>query len=105
MIDGRRSLILAAQNNDSLRVFASEHEERRNVRLAPLDAYAVVTLPDGSRRREEFYYGSTYLSQSSRCLEVPVNATRAEIYDYAGKKRTVTFPPRKAPDPQGSAAG
>jgi hypothetical protein len=105
MIDGRRSLILVAQNNDSLRVFASEHEERRNVRLAPLDAYAVVTLPDGSRRREEFYYGSTYLSQSSRCLEVPANATRAEIYDYAGKKRTVTFPPRKAPDPQGSAAG
>lgn len=105
MIDGRRSLILVAQNNDSLRVFASEHEERRNVRLAPLDAYAVVTLADGSRRREEFYYGSTYLSQSSRCLEVPANATRAEIYDYAGKKRTVTFPPRKAPDPQGSAAG
>jgi hypothetical protein len=98
LVDGKRSLVLVAQNNDSLRVFTSEHEERRNVRLAPLDAYAVVTLADGSTRREEFYYGSTYLSQSSRCLEVPANATRAEIYDYAGKKRTVTFRPEKAPD-------
>jgi hypothetical protein len=105
MVDGKRSLVLVAQNNDSLRVFASEHEERRNVRLEPLDAYAVVTLADGSTRREEFHYGSTYLSQSSRCLEVPAGARRADIYDYAGKKRTVVFGRRTAPDTPESTPG
>ncbi len=89
MVDGTRSLVLVTQNNDSLKVFSSAREGRRNVRLQPLDAYAVVTLADGSTRREEFYYGSTYLSQSSRFLALPAGARGAVIYDYAGRSRTV----------------
>jgi hypothetical protein len=91
MVDGTRSLVLVTQNNDSLRVFSSARASGRGVKLRPLDARAVVTLADGSTRREEFYYGSTYLSQSSRVLSVPAGATRAVIYDYAGGSRAIDF--------------
>jgi enediyne biosynthesis protein E4 len=91
MVDEHRSLVLVTQNNDSLKVFESTREGCRNVRLEPLDAYAVVTLANGSTMREEFYYGSTYLSQSSRFLALPAAATRVVIYDYAGKPRTVSL--------------
>jgi hypothetical protein len=89
MVDETRSLALVTQNNDSLKVFSPATAGCHNVRLQPLDAYAILTLADGSTRREEFYYGSTYLSQSSRFLAVPITARSAVIYDTAGRSRTV----------------
>jgi enediyne biosynthesis protein E4 len=91
MVDDTRSLLLVTQNNDKLEVFESTRDGCRNVRLQPLDAYAVVTLADGSTQRAEFYYGSSYLSQSSRFLALPASATRAVIYDYAGKSRSLAL--------------
>ena len=89
MVDGNRSLLLVSQNGDSLKVFASAPAGRRNLRLQPLDAFAVVTLSDGSTRREEFHHGSTFLSQSSRFLALPAGARRAVIHDFAGRSREV----------------
>jgi enediyne biosynthesis protein E4 len=90
VLDDRRSLVLVTQNDDSLRLFSGVRDTHaRNVRLAPLDAYAVLTLADGASRRREFYYGSTYLSQSSRYLKVPDNAVKAVVYDFRGQARTL----------------
>lgn len=90
-VDDTRSLLLFTQNDDRLRVFESARDGCRHVRLLPLDAYALVTLADGSVRRDEFYYGSTYLSQSSRVLTVPASAKRAVIFDSRGRSRAVAF--------------
>ncbi len=62
--------------------------------VEPLDAYAMITLADSTIRRQEFYYGSTFQSQSSRFLAVPPDAIRAVIFDFSGSSRTVHFPPR-----------
>jgi enediyne biosynthesis protein E4 len=96
VLDERRSLVLVTQNDDSLRLFSGVRDTRaRNVRLAPLDAYAVLTLADGTTRRREFYYGSTYLSQSSRYLKVPENTVKAVIYDFRGQARTLAVADRR----------
>lgn len=92
VLDEARSLVLVTQNNDDLRVFSPPPVEgHRLIRPEPLDAYAVLTFPDGSQRRHEFYYGSTYLAQSSRQLRVPPGAESVVIHDSSGATRTVTF--------------
>jgi hypothetical protein len=89
MVDEHRSLVLATQNHDSLRVFAPTRSSARKVRLAPLDAYALLTRTDGATRRQELYYGSSYLSQSSRYLSVPSDVVKAVVFDSRGGSRVV----------------
>ncbi|MES2731517.1 MAG: VCBS repeat-containing protein [Bacteroidota bacterium] len=79
-------LVLAACNDDSLRVFATALASRW-LSAAPSDLYAEVMLPDKRTRREEFYYGSGYLSQSARGIWISPQAKRVKIYDSRGKAR------------------
>jgi enediyne biosynthesis protein E4 len=77
-----RTIIVAGQNQDSLRV----HQPVLPLswqRLGHLDAWAEIELPGGRRRREEFYYGNTFLSQSSRLLFLPPQAGQVRIYRFA----------------------
>jgi len=88
VLDDTHSLMLVTQNDDSLKVFSPLRSGRtRNLRLEALDTYAVLTLSDGTTRRQEFYYGSGYLSQSSRFLQVPEEVTRVTVYDSRGRSR------------------
>jgi hypothetical protein len=88
VLDSGRSLILATQNNDSVRVF-SPISNVRSVALRPLDAHAVLTFADGSTRVQEFFYGSGYLSQSSRRLMLPTGLRSAVIFDSQGGSRGI----------------
>lgn len=62
------AMIAVVQNNDSLKAFVPTGRLGHYVSVRPLDRYAVLTYEDGSSRKEEFHYGSIYLSQSSRRL-------------------------------------
>jgi len=42
---------------------------------------------DGSIVKHELYYGSTYLSQSSRTLTVGEEITSIEVFNNKGEKR------------------
>jgi hypothetical protein len=87
------SLFLVGCNNDSLRTFApaATRVPQINIKLAQADVYGEITYKDGSKRKEEFYYGSSYLSQSSRTWRVPADA-QVVIYDSQGKSRKPNFP-------------
>ena len=88
VLDDTHSLVLVTQNDDSLKVFAQSRCGRtHNVRVGALDAYALLMLPDGTTRRTELYYGSGYLSQSSRFLQVPEEVTTVTVYDSRGRSR------------------
>jgi hypothetical protein len=82
------SFILVGCNNDSLRVFTTSAPSKQQlaIQLLPSDAYGEITGKDGRKKREEFYYGSAYLSQSSRVWLVPADA-QITLYDYQGKSR------------------
>jgi enediyne biosynthesis protein E4 len=89
-LEDGRSLVLVTQNNDSLKAFSTVAPNgTRSVRLQPGDTHAVLTLRDGRQRRQEFYHGSTYLSQSSRRLTLPPDVQQAVVYDVRGGSRVV----------------
>lgn len=54
-----------------------------------MDAYAIITLHDSTRYKEEFYYGDGYLSQSSRHLKTDERMKHIEIVQYNGLKRSL----------------
>ena len=90
--DGR-SLVAVTQNQDSLLLFApsatASTEAEQTITLEPTDAWAEIEMTDGSQRRQEFYYGNTYLSQSSRLLVINEAVRSVVIYSFAGEKRVV----------------
>jgi hypothetical protein len=61
----------------------------RWVSLQPGDAYADIIYKNGKKRRMEFYYGSTYLSQSTRKIKWDAAIARMAITNFRGIKRTL----------------
>ena len=62
-------LIVATQNKGFLKTFEQTiHGQEKGVPLLPDDAYAILNLVNGKKRKEEFYYGCSFLSQSARRL-------------------------------------
>ncbi|MFB6098208.1 MAG: FG-GAP repeat domain-containing protein, partial [Salinibacter sp.] len=80
-------LLVATQNNDSLRVFTALRHRGKAIQVRPLDRYAMITLDGGATRKVELYYGSTYLSQSSRTLRIPPNAEKVVLHGLDGSRR------------------
>ena len=58
-----------------------------NIPVKNTDAYAVVHKKSGQSYRQEFYFGSNYLSQTSRMLQVDKDVTSIIFYDTNGNKR------------------
>ncbi|CAN5391878.1 hypothetical protein BH11BAC5_BH11BAC5_47340 [soil metagenome] len=85
-------LILSTQNQDSLKVFAqtiTDHDNTsRWVSLQPEDACADIIYKNGKKRRMEFYYGSTYLSQSTRKIKWDAGIAKMVITNFRGIQRT-----------------
>ncbi|HEX6227548.1 MAG TPA: VCBS repeat-containing protein [Chryseolinea sp.] len=84
-------LFIATVNKDSADVFSKKADAAfRLVEAGALDNYAEVTYSDGRKEKIQFYYGSGYLSQSSRKVKIPAQVREITIYDYAGKSRNLT---------------
>ncbi|PHN06792.1 CRTAC1 family protein [Flavilitoribacter nigricans] len=85
--------VIATQNQDDLLVFNENSSTRREITqwidLQANDFSADILYRDGSRRRVEFYYGATYLSQSSRKFPINNQIKSMTITDFSGNKRKV----------------
>lgn len=86
-----KELFIATQNQGSLKVYQkTTGDAAKWIKLNPADFYADITYKNGSKKRMEFYYGSTYLSQSSRVLKLDANVAKVAITGYNGTKREIT---------------
>lgn len=75
-----RSLYIASQNQDSLRVFRSRQSPAtETIHLRPDDQSALMYFSNGRSRKIEFYWGASYLAQSSRAVTLPVGVTSVQI--------------------------
>lgn len=83
--DGRE-IILAGVNNGKLKDHVASGV-RKYYKAAVEDAYAIVRLTNGKFFKHEFFYGSTYLSQSSRTFVLSSNVKDIEVYSFSGKKK------------------
>ncbi|MDZ7606988.1 MAG: VCBS repeat-containing protein [Cyclobacteriaceae bacterium] len=79
--DGRE-MILTTQNKDSLIVHAWPTDGSIKTIDPGNAAWAELVMNDGSRKKEEFYHGGTYLSQSTRRMILPNNCKKI-ILHYA----------------------
>ncbi|GAA4432891.1 VCBS repeat-containing protein [Pontibacter saemangeumensis] len=87
-----QKLTLVTQNNDSLLIFAptTRVENQASVlALQPLDCLATITFKNGKKQVKEFYYGHTYLSQSSRKLIITSDMASVVLKDFSGRTREI----------------
>lgn len=83
-----KHMIIAGQNRGPLKIFSGN----TNVKLMPVqpfDCSALFTFKNGKQRKQEIYYGSSFLSQSGRFLNVGNLSTAIELSDFKGNKRKI----------------
>ena len=85
------SLFLISSNSDSLHVFHLNQPAQKIISINPDDTYAIITFRNGNKCCREFYYGSTYLSQSTRRLTISADIQSVAIYNSKGNKRVLNF--------------
>ena len=89
-VDGKPIMVSGA-NSGPLRAhhYQALASEASVIALQPNDTFAEITWSDGRKTRQEFYYGSTYLSQAARKIELLNSMKAVVIYDSQGKSRRV----------------
>ncbi|MBO9202080.1 MULTISPECIES: VCBS repeat-containing protein [Niastella] len=83
-------LVAASQNRNEMKIF-EQTKKTQLVKVNPDDRMAILHFINGQNRKEEFYYGSSYLSQSARFIAVTSAISAVDITDNAGKMRKITF--------------
>jgi hypothetical protein len=86
--DSNSYLLAASQNNGPLKVFNSK-ATKKIIPLSPGDRYCIYTLRTGKKRKEEFYLGNSYLSQSAPFIIVDKTIVSVEIINKNGEKRSI----------------
>jgi hypothetical protein len=83
-------LLAAGQNRGPLKIF--ELNSRVSfVSLQPDDVSAELTYKNGIKRKLEFYYGSSFLSQSGRFLKTDETMKSINISKVSGEKKNIEF--------------
>ena len=82
-----KNLIIASQNKGPLKVFEEDQKtSSKYIPLQPKEVKAEISYQNGQKQLWEFYWGSTFQSQSSRSISIPLKATEILFYDNFGKK-------------------
>ena len=81
-------MLAASQNNGALKIFQLNRKVN-NIKLLPDDESAVVIYKDGTKQKQEFYYGASFLSQSGRFITVNSNVKGIMITNSKGQTREV----------------
>jgi FG-GAP-like repeat len=87
---GGKYLLAAGQNRGPLKIF-ERTRSFRSLSLEPSDAEVLIHFQDGHTRREECYYGSSFLSQSGRFIDLSDQVLSVEVTDSKGTKRVIHY--------------
>jgi hypothetical protein len=79
------SVLLIGANSEKLKVYKQIQTENKVVKLLPSDIYGIISLANGKKYKQEFYWGQGYLSQQGRTIDLPNQAKQIVIFD--GKLR------------------
>ncbi len=85
-----KPLLLAAQNQGPLLVF-SKQLNSKVIPVLPTEVYAEINFANGKKRKEEFYFGNSFYSQSVRCIIAEPGVQSVIITDRNGGKRSITL--------------
>ncbi len=83
-------MIAASQNKGALKLFELKRKVK-NIKINPDDVSAIIRYQNGSSRKEEFYYGMSFLSQSGRFITVNNDVASVQITNNKGETRKTSF--------------
>ena len=81
-------LVAASQHQDVLKLYRDKRK-MTGVRINPDDLSALITYKNGKSRKEEFYYGNSFLSQSSRFMMVDSNVVSITVKNTKKEARDI----------------
>jgi len=84
-------LLAASQNRGPLKIY----KLNKNIRLIPLepgDVSAELVMKNGLRRKEEFHYGASFLSQSGRFLLINDKISSIHVKGAKGNNHSISVP-------------
>ncbi len=85
-ISDKKSLVVASQNNDDLKVFEKQNANTQQIiRLTKDEVKCELLYKNESKRIQEFYWGSSFQSQSSRIIHINPDVKEVRFYDNLGK--------------------
>ncbi len=83
-------MLAASQNNAALKLFELKRSVN-NIKLQDGDQSAIITYKSGLKQKQEFYYGSAFLSQSGRFITVNKDVKDVKITNEKGQTRDIPF--------------
>ena len=81
-----REMVIVGNNSDRTRVYSAK-AKAKFYKASNDDSYAMVTLKSGKVYKQEFYFGSGYLSQPSRSFKLGSQIVSFKVFDAMGKER------------------
>ncbi len=85
-----RKIIMAVANSDSLNLLSVGDNSTSPIIYAHSDeVYAEITLKNGKKRKQEFYFGAGYLSQQVRAICQDKSIKSFQLFDQNGKTRKI----------------
>ncbi len=82
------TLLLVGNNSGAMKTYTVQQKAKQIV-IEKDDVYGLLTKQSGAIAKQEFYYGSTYLSQSSRHLLLSDDIISIEIINRRGESRKI----------------
>jgi len=79
-------LVAASQNKGRIKIFELK-KDKKIIKLMPMDEVMILTLRNGKKQRQEINYGSSFLSQSGRFIQISDKVVSIEIINNTGAKR------------------
>jgi hypothetical protein len=83
-------LVAANQNKDALKLFNLKRKVKV-LQIKPSEVSALIKFKNGKTEKKEFYYGSSFLSQSGRLIDINENVASIIILNNKGEQRTIEF--------------
>ncbi len=83
-------LVAASQNKGVLKLFRL-NQKANVLQIKPSDVSALIKFKDGKTEKREVYYGSSFLSQSARFININEHIVSVMILNDKREKRTIQF--------------
>jgi enediyne biosynthesis protein E4 len=82
-------IIINSNNSGPVKSYLMNEASARSLPVNQKDAYAIIYKKDGSQFKQEFYFGNSYLSNSSRVILTGPAIKNISIFDNKGVKREI----------------
>jgi len=77
-------LVVASQNKNLFKLFEL-NRKIKIIKINPNDISAMIHLKNSKIQKEEFYWGSSFLSQSARFIAIGKNVSAIDIAEQFGE--------------------